>query len=126
MASSRDTCGNNGYCSGSKPLKLNSECPDVISVWNCSFVDNLTSLPGNFLMMSTKKRPGRTTDPVSVMSTIFSPSTCLGIVISIEISESEPVKITLLSLASILIPVKIGKVVLGEIAFNVSFNCVIK
>jgi hypothetical protein len=34
---------------------------------------NLTSLPGNFLMMSTKKRPGRTTDPVSVISTISSP-----------------------------------------------------
>ena len=67
-------------------------------------------------MISTKKRPGSTTDPVSEISTMSSPSTCLGIVISIEISESEPVKITSLSLASILIPVKIGNVVLGEIA----------
>ena len=52
--------------------------------------------------MSTKKRPGSTTDPVSEISTISSPSTCLGIVISIEISESDPVSITSLSLASIL------------------------
>ena len=48
--------------------------------------------------------------------TISSPSTCLGIVISIDISESEPVRMTSLSLASILIPVKIGNVVLGEMA----------
>jgi DNA polymerase-3 subunit beta len=26
-----------------------------MSVWNCSLVDNLTSLPGNFLIISTKK-----------------------------------------------------------------------
>lgn len=94
----------------------------MINVWNCSLVDNLTSFPGSFLIISTKKRPGSTTDPVSVISTISSPSTCFGIVISIDISESDPVKMTSFSLASILIPVKIGKVVLGEIAFNVSLS----
>ena len=87
----------------------------MINVWNCSLVDNLT-LFQEVLIISTKKRPGSTTDPVSVISTISSPSTCFGIVISIDISESDPVKMTSLSLASILIPVKIGKVVLGEIA----------
>ena len=50
------------------------------------FTSKLKSLPGNFLMISLKKRAGKTMDPVD--STFKSSLT--GILISMEISVSLP------------------------------------
>ncbi len=75
---------------------------------------------GSFLTISLKKRAGRTTLPGFWISTISFPSSSFGINDSIEISESLPVKVTPSSVATILIPVKIGIVVLEDTAFITS------
>lgn len=57
----------------------------------------------------------------SIVTISLSPSS-LGMKDSIEISESLPVKDTPSSDATILIPVKMGIVVLDETAFNTSWT----
>lgn len=121
-----DILGNNGYWLGFKLFKLNFEWFDVINVWNCLLVDNLIFFLGSFLIILMKKWLGSIIDFVFVILIIFLLLICFGIVIFIDIFEFDLVKMILFFLVLILIFVKIGKVVLGEIVFNVLLSWLIK
>ena len=73
---------------------------------------------GSFLTISLKNLACRTIAPACLISTISLPSSSFGIKDSIEISESLPVNVTPSSVATILIPVKIGIVVLDRYCFH--------
>ena len=100
---------------------VNSEFPDLMLVWKLSPTSTTNSVSGNFFTISLKKRAGKTMLPVELIFKSLSGLSPL-IVVWIEISALLPVYIMLFPVTSSFKPVKIGIVVLEEIALWTIFN----
>ena len=119
-------CGKCGYSSASSPFKLKLDLPERMMVWNWLATSISTISIGSFLTSSPKIFACSTMPPVCWMTAISSPSSSFGTNDSIEISESLPVNVIPSSEAVILMPVKIGIVVLDVMAFDTSWTLSIR